>query len=108
MSASPSESDRLAIAAHLHVLLRRKVGRVTDPEWMAANWDYAQEIIRVCRRQPDEELQSWADKLERAMQPQRPRALAMPPRPAWERQPDEPLARSAPEVVQQRYVGRLR
>ena len=31
------ESDRLAIAAHLHVLLRRKTGRVTDTEWMAAN-----------------------------------------------------------------------
>ena len=32
-----SDSDKLAIAAHLHVLLRRKTGRVTDTEWMAAN-----------------------------------------------------------------------
>ena len=26
-------SDTLAVAAHLHVLLRRKTGRVTDTEW---------------------------------------------------------------------------
>ncbi|MDO8770278.1 MAG: hypothetical protein Q7K57_16555 [Burkholderiaceae bacterium] len=27
----------MGIAAHLHVLLRRKTGRVTDTEWMASN-----------------------------------------------------------------------
>ena len=42
-----SDSDKLAIAAHLHVLLRRKTGRVTDTEWMAVNADYAQEIVRL-------------------------------------------------------------
>ncbi len=42
-------SEKLAIAAHLHVLLRRKVGRVTDTEWMAINTDYATEIIRIAR-----------------------------------------------------------
>ena len=36
-----SEADKLAIAAHLHVLLRRKTGRVTDTEWMAVNAEYA-------------------------------------------------------------------
>ena len=30
-----TENDRLAIAAHLHVLLRRNTGRVTDTEWLA-------------------------------------------------------------------------
>ena len=44
-------SQKLAIAAHLHVLLRRKTGRVTDTEWMAENLDYAREI--VLRRQSD-------------------------------------------------------
>jgi hypothetical protein len=42
-------SEKLAIAAHLHVLLRRKVGCVTDIEWMATNADYATEIIRIAR-----------------------------------------------------------
>ena len=45
-----SDSDKLAIAAHLHVLLRRKTGRVTDTEWMAANADYAQDIMRLARQ----------------------------------------------------------
>ena len=35
------DSERLAIAAHLHVVLRRKTGRVTDTEWMAGNQLYA-------------------------------------------------------------------
>lgn len=35
-------SEKLAIAAHLHVLLRRKTGRVTDTEWLAANAEYAE------------------------------------------------------------------
>ena len=65
-----SDSDKLAIAAHLHVLLRRKTGRVTDTEWMAANADYAQEIVRFARQRATEDnapdLAEWADRLEQA------------------------------------------
>ena len=64
-------SQKLAIAAHLHVLLRRKTGRVTDTEWMASNLEYAMEIIRFSRAKAVEdghaELTEWADKLERAV-----------------------------------------
>lgn len=64
-------SEKLAIAAHLHVLLRRKTGRVTDTEWMAHNAEYATEIVRFARRSAHEdghiELVEWADKLEQAM-----------------------------------------
>ena len=64
-------SQKLAIAAHLHVLLRRKTGRVTDTEWMAENLEYALEIVRFTRVKALEdghpELNEWADKLERAM-----------------------------------------
>jgi hypothetical protein len=67
-------SEKLAIAAHLHVLLRRKTGRVTDTQWMADNADYAAEIVRFARRSATEDghvdLAEWADKLERAMFPQ--------------------------------------
>jgi hypothetical protein len=64
-------SQKLAVAAHLHVLLRRKTGRVTDTEWMAGNLEYAMEVIRFSRAkaledgQPD--LAEWAGKLERAV-----------------------------------------
>lgn len=64
-------SEKIAIAAHLHVLLRRKSGRVTDTEWMATNRDYAAEIIRFSRVRAVEDghadLAEWADKLASAM-----------------------------------------
>lgn len=66
-------SEKLAIAAHLHVLLRRKTGRVTDTEWMAGNADYAAEIVRFARQRAADDghadLAEWADKLEQAMAP---------------------------------------
>jgi len=66
-----SSSEKIAIAAHLHVLLRRKTGRVTDTEWMASNLDYAREITRFARLKAEEEghadLAAWADKLEEIM-----------------------------------------
>ena len=64
-------SEKIAIAAHLHVLLRRKTGRVTDTEWMASNADYAAEIVRFARARahsdghPD--LGEWVDKLQSEM-----------------------------------------
>jgi hypothetical protein len=73
-------SEKLAIAAHLHVLLRRKTGRVTDTEWMASNTEYAAEIIRFARAAAQDEghadIGEWAAKLELAMEPHHP------PRPA--------------------------
>lgn len=64
-------TDRIATAAHVHVLLRRKTGRVTDTEWMASNAEYAAEIVRFCREKAVSEghadLAEWADRLERVM-----------------------------------------
>jgi hypothetical protein len=68
-----SESERIALAARLHVALRRKHGRVTDTEWMATNADYAAEIVRMTRAHAaetnDEELGLLAGRLEQAMEP---------------------------------------
>ncbi|MCJ0765406.1 hypothetical protein [Variovorax terrae] len=86
------DSEKLAIAAHLHVLLRRKTGRVTDTEWMAANTDYAAEIVRFARAKALEEghpdLAEWALRLEQAM------AEAS-------RAPARPLAQAVRERLQQ-------
>lgn len=64
-------SEKIAIAAHLHVLLRRKTGRVTDTEWMATNLEYAAEIVRFSREKATEDghidLGVWADRLEEIM-----------------------------------------
>lgn len=64
------ESEKLAIAAHLHVVMRRKMGRVTDVEWMVRNADYAREVIRVAKAEKDHaELQEWASRLQEALFP---------------------------------------
>lgn len=61
-------NDLFAIAAHLHVVLRRKTGRVTDTEWMANNADYATAMVAYARAQAasegHSELLPLADKLE--------------------------------------------
>lgn len=106
-------SETVAIAAHLHVLLRRKTGRVTDVEWMAANAEYAAEVVRYARARAAEdghtELLGWADKLERAM-PWRPAAPTLATvadnRPTAAPAPPVPAARNG--TADTRYVGRLR
>jgi hypothetical protein len=104
------ESEKLAVAAHLHVLLRRKTGRVTDPEWMATNAEYAKEVVRFARAQAAEEghveLAEWADKLESALSlSQSPRRTSPP-----QRFVDVPLpmAEPDPEAQAQRYVRGIR
>jgi hypothetical protein len=88
-------SQKLAVAAHLHVLLRRKTGRVTDTEWMASNLEYAMEIIRYSRSKALEdgqpELAEWAGKLERAV-------LEDPPA-------KRPLAQTAMELLKERSAA---
>lgn len=68
-----TDNDRIAIAARLHVALRRKTGRVTDTEWMAVNIDYANEVIRFARAHAadtkDADLAAVAAQLESAMEP---------------------------------------
>lgn len=68
---SQGSGELFAIAAHLHVLLRRKTGRVTDTEWLATNGEYARAIVRFAREKATAEghaeLLPWADKLEAAL-----------------------------------------
>lgn len=72
--ASPSmNNERLAVAAHLHILLRRKLGRVTDVEWMSQNDDYAHEVVRLSLAQADApELVAMAQRLLALLPPPRP------------------------------------
>jgi len=108
-------SEKLAIAAHLHVLLRRKAGRVTDTEWMAVNADYAAEMVRVARSVAQEgahaDLAEWADKLDQAWNP-RPPSSGAAREPALARvglraaAPASPANPADPEAP--RYIGGLR
>ncbi|MBF5005500.1 hypothetical protein [Diaphorobacter caeni] len=99
------EADLVAIAAHLHVLLRRNTGRVTDTEWMAVNAEYAEAVIAFARQHAERnsvaDLLDWAGRLERA----------------WldhlQREQRVPLVQRASDLLRQRgeakkYVGSLR
>ncbi|MDT7834668.1 hypothetical protein [Aquabacterium sp. OR-4] len=93
------ESERLGLAAHLHVALRRKLGRVTDVEWLTRDAAYAREILALARDCGHADVQECGRKLELALAPLLRRPVAeMPPRP-----PASPR-----ELLEQRYVGRLR
>ena len=113
------DSDKLAIAAHLHVLLRRKTGRVTDTEWMAMNADYAAEVVRFARQRALEdgvpELADWAGRLEDAILPSPSTPAARRPlldgatqavRP--QRAPAAPATPPLVEPEAPRYVGGIR
>ena len=96
-------SERIAIAAHLHVLLRRKLGRIIDTEWLASNDEYARNIVQLCHQQPDEELHTWANKLDAHYAVERSRRAPEPPPVA------APAALlNASQSIEQRYIGRLR
>ena len=112
-----ANSERVAIAAHLHVALRRKAGRVTDTEWMAVNDEYAREVVRFAfakaREHGDESLADWARKLALHMQ-----ASTLQPPPAAPllarvtQQLRSPAPVPAPEAqdgnAPGRYIGGLR
>jgi hypothetical protein len=91
------DSEKLAIAAHLHVAMRRKIGRVTDVEWLLRSEEYAREIIRIALAEPEQpELHGWAQRLQAALLPE----------PA-SRRPARATEPSQAEGMD-RYVGRLR
>ena len=107
------ESEKLAIAAHLHVLLRRKTGRVTDTEWMASNAEYAVEVVRFARTSAQEDghpdLAEWADKLEAALVlGERGRRKPGPSAFVETLTPSSVPSRPNEEVEAQRYVRGIR
>ena len=72
------DSERIALAAHLHVALRRKTGRVTDTEWMADNVDYGLAMVDLAlahaHEHMDQELARLALRFGAALTARRPSA----------------------------------
>lgn len=103
-------SERVAIAAHLHVALRRKAGRVTDTDWMAVNDEYAREVVRFAREKAREEgdqgLEDLADRL--ALHMQHASAQKAPPPRLVERVTHNLRASAAETDDADRYIGGLR
>lgn len=112
-----SSSETLAAAAHLHVMLRRKTGRVTDTEWMASHADYARAMVALARESAASDghvdLLPLAERLENLM------GLKAPPPARESRAPradndstfeaaGQVAAAQAHEALASRYIGRLR
>ena len=108
------EMETFAIAARLHVVMRRALGRVTDVDWMTRNRDYAREVIRLARGHTDAELLGLADKFEAILVSQgsaEPAPLRVVPQVNMQmRERRETTAAPAAHVLPPvpRYVGRLR
>jgi hypothetical protein len=96
-------NDLFAIAAHLHVVLRRKTGRVTDTEWMVSNAEYATAMVAYARAQAASEghteLLPLADKLEALIPSMGVVARKPLLQAAAERLPTAPVAPSKPAVA---------
>ena len=57
-------SEKLSVAALISVILRRKINRTIDVKWLVTNDAYAQEIIKLCREQAQDDLTEYADRLD--------------------------------------------
>lgn len=103
MSETSTYNERLALAAHLHVQMRRHTGRITDTEWMMSNADYAREIIRLARLDRSVALEEAADKLEAVLFGT---TLAPQPKPLLDQFREK--REQASITPDRRYIGGLR
>ncbi len=106
-----SQNEAFAAAAHLHVVLRRKTGRVTDTEWMVNNADYARAMVHFAREKARSEglaeLLPLADRLESLVIP----PIVVLPRseiPTRSLQGVGGVLSERPTDISSRYIGRLR
>lgn len=95
-----TESEKFAVAAHLYVLLRRKIGRAIDTVWMVQNNEYAREILRIARGQADADIARLADRFERL-------AFGAAPAPVATVNADDAVQR-AEAAFNDKYKGSLR
>ncbi len=106
-----SSSELLATAAHLHVQMRRLIGRVTDTEWIVASPDYARAMIKLAKEKAAEDnlptLLQTAQRLELQLRPLAPPATTREAPTAPAQETESGLSAAAQQLAQ-RYVGRLR
>ncbi len=60
-----STTEKLSVAALIGVILRRRINRTIDVKWLIENEAYAREIIKISREQKLEDLNEYADHLEK-------------------------------------------
>ena len=59
-----SDNEKISVAALISVILRRKIGRTIDVQWLIKDPTYAKEIINLSKKQGLDDLTGYANKLE--------------------------------------------
>ncbi len=115
ISSITSMSEKMALAARMHVMLLSKTGRVTDTEWMVRNREYAEEIIRFAtgyaKKENDTDLVELANKFAAAMFPGRAPKTSYPSaheKPALHELHEKPAFSHHEGANPMRYIGGIR
>lgn len=59
--------EKMSVAMHLYMRLKRNTGRIVDVMWLVRNEQYALEILKLAKAIPDEELGKFAKRFEQLM-----------------------------------------
>lgn len=103
-----SESEKLSVAGLLYVMLRRKLNRTIDVEWMLHDEGYAKEIMKLARQQGVAELTHYADRLDELMFG---RIVALPSAPVRQEKTEAEVTlndQAGEAALASQYVGSLR
>lgn len=113
VSMQALESQAFALAARLHVILRREKGRITDIEYMRRDADYCRHVIGLIDREESDDVRALCTKLEELyLGPHgvfirlAPKVVAAPKVAAVPDQAPAPLAARASS--RKEYIGHLR
>ena len=90
------DAEKMAIAAHMYIALRREAKRTIDVEWLLKNAEYAREVVALAK-QHSLELAGLAEHFEAwlpGQQDHKEISAAYLPAPQ--------------EGISDRYIGRLR
>ncbi len=112
VSVQALESQAFALAARLHVILRREQGRITDIEYMRRNAGYCRHVIGLIDREAPEDVQALGVKLEELyLGPHGVFTRLAPPKASVPAEPDAVKLAPTPalrQAVKKDYIGRLR
>lgn len=116
-----SATEKLSVAALIGVILRRRINRTIDVKWLVENDAYAREIIKICRELRLEDLNEYADHLEKLISGEvKPAAITMPVKSTQETAKadiHEWLKETEPAIIEEeddgvldasKYIGGLR
>lgn len=110
VSVQALESQAFALAARLHVILRREKGRITDIEYMQRDAAYCRHVLGLVDVQESDDMRALCTKLEELyLGPHGIFIRQAPPTPKVLAEPEPVPSMPAKRVTTKKdYIGRLR